>query len=377
MTAQQKHIVVTNNYTFTAYNYRKNVLTALHEMGYRVTVLAPPDEYVPLLEGLGVCEVLPLKFMTAKQVTPVRDVLLTFELWLYYRRLRPDMVLHYTVKPNIWGSLAARWLGLRSMNVVTGLGYTFLTRGRLKQLVRRLYRYALRESQCIVFHNDEDAELFRRLKLADPTLCHVIKGSGVNTTHFAPPEGYVPAAVRRFLFIGRLIQDKGIAEYIEAARMLRSRGIAAECLVAGDWGMTNPSVMSREVFEEAERDGLIRYLGHVMDVRPDIAACDVVVLPSYREGLSKSLLEGMAMARPLLTTDTPGCRDVVQGGENGILVPIKSATALADAMQRFCEMPDTELLQMGAAGRRIVLEQFDDRVILGRYLSHIKNVIGA
>ena len=353
------------------------MLEALHKLGYRVTVLAPPDDYLPRLLALGVCNFAPLRWMTAKSVTPLKDALLTRELYRYYRQLKPDLVLHYTVKPNIWGSLAARWASVRSVNIVTGLGYTFLSSGLMRRFTSRLYRYALRESLQIVFHNDADAQLFDTLQLADNQRCSVIKGSGVNTEYFAAATDYSPPKVRRFLFIGRLIQDKGIGELIEAARQLRQWGVPFACIVAGDWGMVNPSVVSRQSFETAENEGLIRYIGHVVDVRAAIAEADIIVLPSYREGLSKSLLEGMSMSRPLITTDTPGCRETIAPApnQNGLLVPIKDAAALANAMRTLAEMPTEQLLEMGQNSRKFVLEQFDERITLQRYIDIVTHVL--
>ena len=300
-------------------------------------------------------------------LNPVADTRTLFSLWRLMRRLRPARVLGYTIKPVIYGSLAALLAGVpHRFALITGLGYAFTgspdDRGRralLRKLVQGMYRAALRTTGKVFFQNPDDRALFQSLGILSPTArtC-VVNGSGVDVRQFAsvalPEEP-------RFLLIARLLGDKGVREYAEAARRVRLRHPGARFALAG-WIDDNPDAITQGELDSWIADGTIDFLGRLADVRPALAACRVYVLPSYREGTPRTVLEAMAMGRPIITTDAPGCRETVVPGENGLLVPAQSVETLEEAMLRFVGDPSLAT-RMGMRSRRIAEEKYDVRKV--------------
>lgn len=294
-------------------------------------------------------------------MNPLQDLKLLWFLRNLFRKESPSLLLSYTIKPIIYGSLAARLARIPHVfSIVTGLGYVFLGE-TFKQrasgvLAKVLYRAALRRNQRVFFQNPDDLAEFRRLRLlarADQAIR--INGSGVNLDYYAPaPPVVAPVS---FLMIGRLYREKGIHEYIEAARILKQRFPQARFQVVGAID-SNPSAIRPQELAAWQREKLIEHTGWVDDVRPHLRAASVYVLPSYREGTPRSVLEAMAMARPIITTDAPGCRETVVHGQNGFLVPIKNAQALAEAMELFVRAPSM-IPKMGDQSRRLAETKFD------------------
>lgn len=364
-----KKIALVSCYAWQIYNYRMGVVRALHEQGYEIMAVSLHDDYAARLEETGYIRHYPLRYLAPQGQNPFKDFLLLFELYRLYRRLQPDGVLHYTIKPNIYGSIAARLTDIPCINTVTGLGYTFIQKKKTNRLVRCLYRFAFRKVYRIVFHNQDDYRLFTRLGLAESAQCTVSKGSGVNTAHFRPAARVSPNPVFVFLFVGRIIYDKGIGELVGAIRKLREEGWELECQVLGDSEAGNPTAVPQSVFREWIDEGFIRYLGETDDIRPFFQEADAVVLPSYREGLSKVLLEGLAMGKPLIATNVPGCRETIEEGANGFLVPLRNAGALADAMRRMMELSPEAIAAMGQRSREKALREFDDQLVIQQYLA--------
>lgn len=292
--ADLKTVLLVDNSTWNLYNFRRPLIRCLRATGYRVLALAPPDGYAGLLNGL---RLIPLRHLRARGRHIPSDLQLLAELYRHYSRLRPDLILHFTIKPNIFGSLAARQLGIRSVAVVTGLGYPFLRGGWLLGLVRVLYGQAMRASSQVVCYNAEDEVFLRDAGLVRPGQVAVIPGSGVDVHHFSPrlPGMGTPF---RFLFVGRLLYDKGIREYVQAARRLVLRYPAVEWWILGEYNPDYPAAVKAEELLAWTCESSIRYLGQVRDVRPYLQNSCVVVLPSYREGLARSLQEALALARP-------------------------------------------------------------------------------
>lgn len=366
-TADLKTVLLVDNSTWNVYNFRRPIIRRLEASGYRVAVLARPDSYA----GLLAVQLLPLRHLQARGQSVAADLRLTAELYRHYRHLRPDLILHFTIKPNIYGSLAASRLGIPAVAVVTGLGYPFLRGGWLLKLVRLLYVRALRASRHVVCYNAEDEALLRNTGLMAPGQVRVIPGSGVDLRHFYP----LPVAEElpfRFLFAGRLLYDKGLREYVQAARRLAFRYPEAEWWIVGEYNPDYPaSVTARELVAWSAEKG-IRYLGQVRDVRPYLRDCRVLVLPSYREGLSRSLQEALAVARPVITTDVAGCRQVVDGGQNGWLVPVRNADALARVMEAALRSDPPTLWQMGQYSRELACRRFDDRQIAQQFVQLVQ-----
>jgi glycosyltransferase involved in cell wall biosynthesis len=372
----QKTVVIAINTAWNIYNFRRNLIRALQDRGFRVVALAPRDAYAPRLEAMGV------EFhsiaMDNKGTNPIEELRLLMAYRRILQKLSPHLLLSYTAKPNIYGSLAAASLRIPVLANVSGLGTLFLREGFAPKAARILYRIALRFPRRVFFQNAEDLELFCRERLVSPDRTGLLPGSGVDTARFAPREvcNSFPQTTR-FLFIARLVRDKGIYEYVEASRRLRkTKGLEAEFLILGPLYPGNPGAVGRERLREWEEEGVIRYLGSSDDVAGFIADSDCVVLPSYREGLSRVLLEAASMAKPLVTTDVPGCREVVEEGKNGFLCRAGDADSLARAMERFLGLGPEERKAMGMRGRKKVLERFDERIVIGRYLEAIAEIIG-
>jgi glycosyltransferase involved in cell wall biosynthesis len=347
-------------------NFRGPLITALQRTGLDVHVAAPdlPAHSPVLLKlqamGLTVHQVPMLRTGT----NPLPDLRTAWALWHLMRQIAPNMVLAYTIKPVIYGTLAA-WLAAvpQRFALITGLGYTFQGGGQrslLQALVQRLYGLALARAQKVFFQNPDDLALFRERGILQPhTPVCVVNGSGVDVERFSvrplPPMALTGAV--RFLFIGRLLGDKGVREYAQAARLLKISYPQVQCALVG-WIDSNPNAITKAELDGWVADGSIEFLGLLADVRPAIEACSVFVLPSYREGTPRTVLEAMAMGRAVITTDAPGCRETVVEGKNGLLVPVKSVNALYLAMIRFINDPCLASC-MGHHSRQMVEEKYD------------------
>ncbi|HKO91767.1 MAG TPA: glycosyltransferase family 4 protein, partial [Polyangiaceae bacterium] len=341
--------------------FRGDLLQTLVAQGVSVHAaapgLSPTSECAQTLSSWGV---VPHQVsLTRTGLNPLQDLATLADLYRLLRRIKPTYLLAYTVKPVLYALLAARLAGVpETTALITGLGYAFASeadnpkRRALQLLLQRLYRTALRGAKRVVFQNPDDRALFVQLGLANPVQCELVNGSGVNLEHFdVAPLPPLPGPVH-FVLIARLIRDKGIQEFIEAGRLVRRSQPGVQLHLVGGLD-TNPAAITRAELERWVADGSVVYHGQLEDVRPALARAHVFVLPSYyREGVPRTILEAMAMGRPVITCDAPGCREAVQDGKNGYLVPIKNASALADAMLRFVEQP-ARIASMGAAGREL------------------------
>jgi glycosyltransferase involved in cell wall biosynthesis len=304
--------------------------------------------------------------MDRSGANPWADLRLLARYRTLLRQLRPAAYLGYTIKPNIYGSLAAASLGIPALPNVSGLGTAFIRGGALQGVVTALYRVGFARAPVVFFQNDEDRQLFVARRIVRADQARVLPGSGVDLERFAPASP--PPHPLTFLLIARLLRDKGVVEFADAARSLRAELPNARFQLLGPIDEGNRTAISRAELDSWVRDGVIEHLGTTDDVRPSIAAASAVVLPSYREGLPRSLLEAGAMARPLIATDVPGCRDVVEEGVNGYLCRARDARSLAQAMRRFADLPRAERLAMGDAGRRKVQERFSEEFVVRAYL---------
>lgn len=333
------------------------------------------DGYEEKISALGI-EFVSLP-VGRRSLNPIGDLRLFWSLYRWYRRERPDVVHHFTIKPVIYGSLAARLARVpRIVNTVTGLGYVFTNEavGWLRRLVEMQYRLALRAAHFTFFQNTEDRQLFLSRRIVGDAQSGVLPGSGVDTTHFAPRDAI--GAVDRppsvvFLMVARLLKDKGLYEFVDAARIVKSRYPQAEFRLLGGRDDRNPSVVSASELEAWQASKTVAWLGEVTDVRDAIASADVVVLPSYREGTPRSLLEAASMGKPIITTDAVGCREAVDPGVTGLLVPVRNAEALASAMEALIVDPDLRC-RMGRAGREKMVRQFEEKQVIATVLAHYK-----
>ena len=364
-------VVIAANSAWNIVNFRGALIAGLRAAGWRVVAVAPIDDRAAEIPGLG-AEFVPIR-IDSSGTSIGRDARLLADYLSVLRRVRPQAFLGFTVKPNIYGSLAARLLGIRSISNISGLGTAFLRAGPLNWLVRRLYRLALARSERVFFQNPHDLALFVDNGLVRPGQAERLPGSGVDLDRFRPPDAPRPAGQAfRFLFVGRLLRDKGLVEYAEAARRLRPRWPQAEFAILGFAGSDNRSAVPIADIERWQAEGIVTYLGHAADVRPYLADSDCIVLPSYREGLPRSLLEAAAMARPMIATDVPGCRDIVVDGKNGFLCDARSPESLAAAMDAMLRLDPAERLAMGRRARTRVEREFDQALVVQAYLRALR-----
>lgn len=334
----------------------------MQRRGHHVTAVAPACDAV-LQQRFAACGVrfIPIP-MQRTGLNPLKDMQMLYALLRQMRNVRPDCVLAYTIKPVLYSMLAARLSGIKNrFALITGLGYAFTESGErhkrrwMRLLLSLLYRVALVKAAGVIFQNSDDQALFRSLRLvASSQPCHVVHGSGINLIDFSPttlPEAPV------FLMIARLLRDKGVREYAAAVRLLKTSHPNAICRLVGALD-DNPSAIRQDELDTWVREGLIDYLGVLSDIRPAMVNASVYVLPSYREGTPRSVLEAMAMGRPIITTDVPGCRETVKHGDNGLLVPPRDASALAEAMRTLAATASLRAT-MGQKSRKYAEEKFD------------------
>ncbi len=364
----ERTIIIAANAAWNLVNFRAALIRALIENGYRVVAAAPGDPAAEAgLAALG-CEFVAIP-IDSRGLSPVGDLRTLLAFHALFRRIRPLALLGYTIKPNVYGSLAARAVGIPAINNISGLGTAFIRRNWLTVLVKRLYRTGLAGSHVVFFQNRTDRDEFLAARLVSANQARLVPGSGIDAEWFAPrPKAPDGDGSTNFLLIARLLRDKGVVEYVEAARALRRDNPALRFRILGFLDAENRTAIQRSTVEAWAAEGTIEFLGASSDVRPYIAAADCIVLPSYREGTSRVLLEAAAMARPVVATDVPGCREVVEDGISGFLCPPRDAAGLAEKLARMAGLNDAERAAMGEAGRAKIVREFDQSIVIGRYL---------
>lgn len=371
-----KKIFLVSRCAWTLYNFRAGLIHALKDTGHIVVAAgAGGDGYESKVESLGIVYVrLPID---KRGMHPGADLKLFWNLYRWYRRERPDIVHHFTIKPVIYGSIAARIAGVpKIVNTVTGLGYVFTEEKGflLRTVVKLIYRLALSCATFTFFQNKEDQALFLKKHMVSYKKSGLLRGSGVDIKRFSPQYGLNKSKVilheksLTFLMIARLLRHKGVYEFVEAARLLKLNYKDVKFQLLGGRDERNPSVVSKKDLEIWKKEGVVEWLGEAEDIRPLLADADVVVLPSYREGTPRSLLEAAAMGKPLVASDVVGCREVVEDGMNGFLVPPKDGVSLAVAMEKMIQNPRL-CFQMGMAGREKIVREFDEVKVVEKIIN--------
>lgn len=363
-------IVILSSYAESLYNFRGDLIRHLVGEGWRVFALAPDydSSRKARVEELGAVAVsIPLE---RNGMNLARDIGSLVSLYRFMRRVRPAIFFGYFMKPVIYGTIAA-WLARipRRVVMVAGLGFVFINADHgasakarfLKTLITRLYQLAFRASHTVIFQNRDDLTLMTSTGIAPKGRTKLINGSGVNLDRFAMNDAPFSGTLLTFVWTGRLLREKGVFELVEASKLVREQGFDFRLLLVGGVD-SNPGSLSEGVVRDWDRAGLVTWTGKVDDVRPYLAQSDVFILPSYREGLPRSTQEAMAMGLATITTDVPGCRETVEDDVNGILVPVRSAAAIAEAMLRYLRDPDLAR-RHGRAGRALAERKFDVRVI--------------
>lgn len=370
-----KSIALVANSTWNIYNFRQNLIDRFIREGYEVYVIAPVDEYIAYREKYSEVRHFNLRMMDRDGMNPFRDILLVLELIRRYRKLSPDVVLHFTNKPNIYGGIAAKIAGVKSIAVVTGLGHAFINNGLARRVMEWLYRQTGMLHDKFIFENADDRALFIQSKIISESKSISVKGCGVDTEFFKPSTAPKSDENIIFTFIGRLLYDKGIREFVSAARIIKARYPQVQFWVVGELDDGNPSTVDRDELVHWVEEDIIYYYGFMRDVRDVISKSDCIVMPSYREGLPRINIEAMAMAKPVITTDTAGCKETVIDSINGYLVDIKSAESLAEAMDKLIQLTPAERNEMGSKGRSMAVQIFDDKIIAGAILDIIKTIL--
>jgi glycosyltransferase involved in cell wall biosynthesis len=361
-------VAIVINSSWNVYNFRRNLIQSLLERGDEVIAIAPKDEYSRKLVAMG-CEFHAVP-MNTTGVNPLRDILLFFRLVWIYKKVKADVFLHYTIKPGIYGTLAAKLVGSASViNNVSGLGTVFIQNNWVLSVAVLLYRNSFRFADHIFFQNPDDKKLFLSLVNLEGPTSSVIPGSGIDYHRFTPK--FNTNGHFTFLMVARILVEKGVQEYVDAARMLKAKGFNVKFLLLGQIEKKHTRSISESTVQGWHNEAVIEYVGASDRVEDWIARAHVVVLPSYREGLPKTLLEGAAMGRPLIATNVPGCNAVVHEGVTGLLCNERDANSLADAMQRMMFFTDEERTTMGENARKHVITHFDDRFVVEDYLEKI------
>lgn len=352
------------NTTWYISNFKTTLLQYLEEKGFEIHVIAPYDQYIGYLNHLQNTHHIPLHFLSRKGINPFQELRLMWEFYRIYKNLDTDIILHFTIKPNIYGTIAAWLAGKKSIMVIPGLGYLFIKKGIRRWLTVTAYRFVARLSEKVVFENSSDYEEFVNEKIIQPSKGLALRGVGVDTKHFVPMLKKRKDDKIVFTFLGRLIYEKGLRELYEATKFLRNKyGNQLETWIVGDIDKGNPSAMRDSELMQWIDNKTIRHIGHSSDVREIIRNSDCIVLPSYyREGVPKVLQEGMSMEKPIITCDMPGCREAIDEGENGFLVLPKDWKSLAEAMEKIYLLSPNERLAMGKKGREKAVAEFDHSI---------------
>lgn len=370
--SKEEKVLLVANTGWYLYNFRLPLAKALQERGATVVLVSPWDSYIEKLQEEGFWWI--DLDLNRRSTNPFIELYCIFRLLLIYLVEKPDVVHHFTVKCVLYGTFAAKLSGVKSIvNAITGLGYVFINKGLkaklLRAIVQPLYLFVLnvKGSQVIV-QNEDDASLLVKKKLTTSDRLTLIRSSGVDLQRFAPFHKKSSQEDTTVLLASRIVGDKGVYEYIEAARYLKERGYSIAFKLAGSLYSGNPTAVSKAEISDWVEEGLVEWIGHVDNIETVIAEADIVVLPSHGgEGVPKVLIEAAAMAKPLVATDVPGCKDAIEAGVTGFLVPAKESKPLADAIRCLVEDPALRY-QMGQAGRKKASGEFDVELVIKKTL---------
>ena len=367
------HIAVVSNTCWYLFNFRLNLMLALQAAGHTVVAVAPDDAYAQRLRDAGISfEAVPI---SGGGTHPLRELQSVLRLGAVFRRHQVGLVLSYTPKGNLYSALACMALRIRFVPNVSGLGRAFIRKSLVTRVAKALYRLTFSRAHRVFFQNLDDMGVFVRDGLVRSEKAERLPGSGVDLSRFVPaPPMARGADAPVFLLVARMLWDKGVGEYVEAARRVRVLHPGACFQLLGFLDVDSPSAISRRQMDDWLAEGVVTYLGRTDDVREFLRQADCVVLPSYREGVPRTLLEAAATARPVITTDAPGCRDTVVDGKTGFLCRPADAQDLADKLLRFMALGSDERQAMGQQGREFVDQNFDERLVIDRYLAVVSEI---
>lgn len=364
-----KKIALVVNEAWNMYNFRGGLMRRLMDEGHDITVLAPKDEFTEKIEAMGI-RVIDIH-INSKGVNPVEDFKLMLEFRKIYKRERFDIVFHYTIKPIIYGTLGARLAKVRSVGVTTGLGYAFINENMVSKIVRNLYRFSLSFTEDVWFLNSQDREVFLEKKIIPERKTFILPGEGIDLQEFKPLPRDRSDDKRVFLMVARALWDKGVREYFEAAEIIRSKNKDAEFWFLGKVGVPNPTAVPMEFVEEYVDKGAVKYLGVTDSVAQVVKEADCFVLPSYREGISRVIMEAASMEKPVIASDVPGCSELVDEGINGYLCEPRNTEDLVRAMERFLKLNRSQAEAAGRAGRVKMQDEFSLESVAEVYINFL------
>lgn len=366
-------VMLISNCTWNVHNFWMELIDQLHLAGYEVLVVAAPDQFSSFVTQNLNLRFIPLKFLHPTSMNPWYDILLLRELYRIMKRENPAAILTFTIKPNIYGSILAKQLNIKVIPTITGLGYTFVNKRWLNSIVRRMYTLAFQTLPQVILQNRSDLSLLKKYKILADNQGMILPGAGVNTVFYSAAP--MPTSNRFvFLFLGRILSDKGIRELAEAAQRMRRTHPQVEFWIAGIQPENHPAEIDKYEFQHWIDQGVFKYWGWRTDVRSLIEQAQAIVLPSYREGLSSTLLEAMAMSRPLVVTDVPGCRETVQVGYNGWLARVRDAQDLERCLLEAINTTPEVLNQMGKNSRKKVVQEFSIEQVNNAYLDLLAKI---
>ncbi|WP_181305217.1 glycosyltransferase family 4 protein [Rufibacter sp. XAAS-G3-1] len=367
-------VAIVINKSWNIFNFRLSLVKALLAAGHEVVAIAPEDAYSAKLVAEG-CQFVPLP-LESKGTNPLKDMLLVGKFLKAYQRVKPDVILQYTIKPNIYGSIAAKLAGIPTINNVSGLGTVFIVQNLVSKIAMALYRFSFQFPAKVFFQNSDDQALFLDRKLVRESITEVIPGSGIDTKRYRPAATFKRQSPFVFLMVSRALYEKGLVEYVEASKILKAKYPSLRIQLLGGIDEEGNIGVKRVLVEQWANEGWLEYLGTSDDVASVMHAADCVVLPSYREGTPRTLLEAAALGKPIVTTNVPGCKETVVDGYNGYLCEVRNGVDLAAKMERLYLLADTALQTMGQNSRRLAEEKFDEKFVIDRYFAAIKEATG-
>ncbi len=360
-------IFFTANVLWDIYIFRGGVIKALVDEGHDVTVIAPYETRIDMEKELGV-KVINIS-LNKRGMNPLEDLKLFRELYKIYKTEKPDIIFHYTIKANVYGTLAAHFAKIKSVAVLTGLGYAFVTNSMVSKIAKLLYKISLPFAEEVCVLNEDDKKLLSSEKIIKAERIFVLPGEGINTEKFIPMEKTENLDNKKIIFLmtARAFFDKGVKEYVEAAEIIKAEYPNAEFQFLGALGGNSVSGIDETQMNSFVDKGIINYLGTVNDVTQIVKNADCIVLPSYREGISRTLLEGAAMEKPLIAANVPGCKEIVIDEVTGFLAEPKNSADLAEKMRKFILLSEEERKNLGKAGRKHVTAKFDEKIVIDIY----------
>jgi glycosyltransferase involved in cell wall biosynthesis len=371
---KKKKIAVIENGLFSTYTMREGLMQRLLKEGYDVTILTHTNSFVSQVEKTG----LHVMNIGSGNLNPWKVLKYIFNLYSALKKIQPDVCLTFSIRPAIWGNFITRDLNIPTITNITGVGPLFTSKNLAYRIARSIYRHALQKTRKVFFQNFDDMNLFLQKKFVRKEIAERVPGSGVDYQKFSPitnaktdEENFI------FLFIGRLIKDKGIFEFVEAARVIRKKFPNIIFNVIGPFWHQNlkSNTITKSDLQSWIVEGIIDYQGEKKDIRKFIAEADCIVLPSYREGTSNILLEAASMEKPIITTNTTGCKETVEDEVTGFLCKVKDAEDLADKMEKMYLLSEEDRKTMGRKGRQKIIKEFDKQIVINAYLKAIHEIL--